>query len=332
MHDAGLRLQPRAIRVRHLADDARKDHLCGEVSTIDVRGGATQPARNPEERHVSNEKLALSGKAALVTGGGSGIGLACARHLLRDGAHVTIVGRSEDRLRQAAESLAADARGGAKVQLASCDVTDESAVEKAVALAAQPSGALDIAIANAGAGAGGPLFMTTVEMWRYAVDVNMTGTFLTVKHAGQAMAKAGGGSIVAISSIAGPLTHRFMAPYCASKAGVEMLIKVAADELGGFGIRANAVRPGIVPTDMAMPLTDDTEVVDDYLDQMPIKRLGTVEDIAAGVRYLAGPESGWVTGQCFAIDGGHTLRRGPRIDSMMERFCGAESIAGMKGR
>ena len=81
---------------------------------------------------------------------------------------------------------------------------------------------------------------------------------------------------------------------------------------------------------MAMPLTDDTVVVDDYLDQMPIKRLGKVEDIAAGVRYLAGPESSWVTGQCFAIDGGHTLRRGPRIDSMMERFYGADSIKGLR--
>jgi len=281
---------------------------------------------------VSDDKLALSGMAALVTGGGSGIGLACAQHLLRDGAHVTIVGRSEDKLRGAAAELAPHARGGASVQFTSCDVTNEDAVIAAVQLAARPTGKLDIAVANAGAGAGGPIFATTLDMWRYAVDVNLTGTFLTVKHAGQAMAAHGGGSIVAISSIAGPLTHRFMAPYCASKAGVEMLIKVAADELGGLGIRANAVRPGLVPTDMAMPLTDDTAVVDDYLDQMPIKRLGKVEDIAAGVRYLAGPESSWVTGQCFAIDGGHTLRRGPRIDSMMERFFGPESIRGMSGR
>jgi len=273
----------------------------------------------------------LDGKTALVTGGGSGIGLACAQHLLHDGAHVTIVGRSEDKLRAAAAELAPHARGGASVQFTSCDVTNEDAVIAAVQLAARPTGKLDIAVANAGAGAGGPIFSTTLDMWRYAVDVNLTGTFLTVKHAGQAMAAHGGGSIVAISSIAGPLTHRYMAPYCASKAGVEMLIKVAADELGGLGIRANAVRPGLVPTDMAMPLTDDTAVVDDYLDQMPIKRLGKVEDIAAGVRYLAGPESSWVTGQCFAIDGCHTLRRGPRIDSMIERFFGADSLKGMRG-
>jgi NAD(P)-dependent dehydrogenase (short-subunit alcohol dehydrogenase family) len=258
--------------------------------------------------------------SAIVTGGGSGIGLGCARHLLRDGAHVTIVGRSEDKLKAAAADLAAsETRGGATVQYTTCDVTDEAQVIAAVELARKPTGKLDIAIANAGAGAGGPIFSTSIEMWRYAVDTNMTGTFLTIKHAGQAMAAGGGGSIVAISSIAGPLTHRFMSPYCASKAGVEM------------HIRCNAVRPGLVPTDMAMPLTDDTAIVDDYMDQMPIKRLGNVDDIAAGVRYLAGPESSWVTGQCFAIDGGHTLRRGPRIDSMMVRFFGEDSIKEMRG-
>jgi NAD(P)-dependent dehydrogenase (short-subunit alcohol dehydrogenase family) len=277
---------------------------------------------------VANNET-LKGMTALVTGGGSGIGFGCAERLLRDGASVTIVGRSADKLEKAAKRLAAGAPSGALVQWQVCDVVDEAQVAAAVELAAKPSGRLDIAIANAGAGAGGPIFQTSAEMWRYTVDVNLTGTFLTVKHAGQAMEPGRGGSIVAISSIAGPLTHRFMAPYCASKAGVEMLIRVAADELGSLGIRANAVRPGLVPTDMAMPLTDDEQVVDDYLDQMPLHRLGSVSDIAEGVRYLAGPESAWVTGQCFAIDGGHTLRRGPRVDPMIERFFGSESLRGL---
>jgi NAD(P)-dependent dehydrogenase (short-subunit alcohol dehydrogenase family) len=123
-----------------------------------------------------------------------------------------------------------------------------------------------------------------------------------------------------------------MAPYCASKAGVEMLIKVAADELGPLGIRANAVRPSLVPTEMADPLVQDQTIVDDYLDQIPLGRLGTVDDIAAAVRYLAGPESSWVTGQCIAIDGGHTLRRGPRIETMVERFFGADTMTGMDSR
>jgi NAD(P)-dependent dehydrogenase (short-subunit alcohol dehydrogenase family) len=111
-----------------------------------------------------------------------------------------------------------------------------------------------------------------------------------------------------------------------------MLVRCAADELGGLGVRVNAVRPGLVPTDMATPLTADPGVVDDYLDQMPLARLGTTGDIAAAVRWLAGPESAWVTGQCIAIDGGHSLRRGPRIDSMVETLLGAEVAASIRPR
>jgi NAD(P)-dependent dehydrogenase (short-subunit alcohol dehydrogenase family) len=274
----------------------------------------------------------LAGKSALVTGGGSGIGLGCARALVRDGCHVTIMGRSEARLADALRVLRADAPAGTSVERIAGDVTSEDAVAAAVARAAAATGRLDIAVASAGAGAGGPLFSTTVEMWRYTLEVNLTGTFLTIKHAGQRMAAGGGGAIVAISSIAGPLTHRFMAPYCASKAGLEMLVKVAADELGPLGIRCNAVRPGLVPTELADPLVQDGVVVDDYLDQIPLGRLGRVEDVAQAVRYLVGPESALVTGQCLAVDGGHTLRRGPRIETMMERFYGPDSLAGMDSR
>jgi NAD(P)-dependent dehydrogenase (short-subunit alcohol dehydrogenase family) len=276
--------------------------------------------------------LPLAGKTALVTGGGSGIGLGCARVLARDGCHVTIMGRTEARLSEAAAGLRAGAPAGVTIAVTAGDVSDEAAVIAAVERAAAPTGKLDVAVANAGAGAGGPIYSTTVEMWRYTMDVNLTGTFLTVKHAGQRMAANGGGAIVAMSSIAAPLTHRFMAPYCASKAGVEMLVKVAADELGPLGIRCNAVRPGLVPTEMADPLVQDDVVIADYLDQMPLARLGRVDDIAEAVRYLVGPESSWVTGQCLSVDGGHTLRRGPRIETMMERFYGAQSLAGMDSR
>jgi len=274
--------------------------------------------------------LALEGKSALVTGGGSGIGLACARYLLRDGATVTIAGRSEEKLSQATAALEPDIASGAAVRTVVCDVTDEAAVEAAVQTAAT-AGRLDIAVANAGGGAAGPIVGMSLDEWRYTLDVNLTGTFLTVKHAGRAMTGAGG-AIVAMSSIAGVLTHRFMSGYCASKAGLEMLVRCAADELGGLGIRVNAVRPGLVPTDLAAPLATDDAVVADYLDQMPLARLGTTDDIAAAVRWLAGPESSWVTGQCVAIDGGHTLRRGPRIETMIETYFGSEAVAALKSR
>jgi len=269
---------------------------------------------------------ALQGRAALVTGGGSGIGLACAEHLLRDGAHVTIAGRGEDRLRAATEALAQGGSDPSRIHYVVCDITNEDAVAAAVQTAAAPVGALHIAVANAGSGMGGSILSTTLEMWRFTLDVNLTGTFLTVKHAGLAMRAAGEGSIIAISSIAGVLTHRLMAPYCASKAGLEMFIKVAADELGGFGIRANAVRPGLVETELATPLLDDPVVRGDYHDQMPLSRIGTPDDIGAAVRWLAGPESSWVTGQCLAIDGGHSLRRGPYVDSMIESMLGPDAV------
>jgi NAD(P)-dependent dehydrogenase (short-subunit alcohol dehydrogenase family) len=279
---------------------------------------------------MSNTSRALEGKTALVTGGGSGIGFACARHLLRDGAIVTIAGRSLEKLEHAASTLTAEVAHGAEVRVAVCDVTDEAMVEAAVRSASR-SGRLDIAIANAGGGALGPISRTPLAEWRGTVEVNLTGVFLTIKHASQAMTGAGG-AIVATSSIAGVLTHRFMAAYCASKAGVEMLVRCAADELGALGIRVNAVRPSLVPTDLAAPFAGDPAIVNDYLDQIPLARLGTVDDVAAAVRWLAGPESGWVTGQCVAIDGGHTLRRGPRIDSFVETYLGADALASVTPR
>ena len=260
----------------------------------------------------------LYGQVALVTGGGSGIGLACATHLARDGAAVVLAGRTEAKLAAAAEGLRA---AGADVATVVCDVTDEASVQAACAVAAS-TGRFTMVVANAGAGAASPLHLTTLDEWQQVLGTNLTGTFLTIKHATPHLSANGGGSIVAISSIAGPRTHRYMTSYCVSKAGVEMLVQQAADELGVVGIRANAVRPGLVPTDISVGLTTMPSVVDDYLDQMPIARLGTTDDIASSVRFLLGPESGWVTGQCLSVDGGHTLRRGPNLTPLMEAVLG----------
>ncbi len=162
--------------------------------------------------------------------------------------------------------------------------------------------------------ADGPLTGLTVESWDQVLAVNLTGAMLTIKHAARAMVAHGeGGAVVAISSIAGVLTHRLMTAYCVSKAGLEMLVRSAADELGAAGIRVNAVRPGLVPTEIADGLVQNPAIVADYLAQMPVSRLGTTGDVAEGVRYLLGLESGWVTGQILSIDGGHTLRRGPDL-------------------
>jgi NAD(P)-dependent dehydrogenase (short-subunit alcohol dehydrogenase family) len=133
---------------------------------------------------------------------------------------------------------------------------------------------------------------------------------------------------VAISSVAAAVTHRFMATYCVSKVALDGLVRNAADELGVAGIRVNSVRPGIVPTELAAPLEADDHVRNDYLDQMPVRRLGTVEDVAGLVRFLAGPESGWITGQNISVDGGHWLRRGPDIEPWIRAGWGDDAAEG----
>lgn len=263
---------------------------------------------------------ALEGKAALVTGGGSGIGLGTAKVLAADGCDVTIAARTEERLKEAVDEIrAAAAHPDVRVQYAVCDVTNEDDVRAAVALAAEPNDALDILFACAGGALHlGPIVGADVAAWRSTIDLNIVGTMLCIKHAAPVMAAGGGGAIVAMSSIAGHSTHRLMSAYCTGKAGIEMLVKVAADELGAQGIRVNAVQPGLVATDLVAAITVGGVLLDDYLEQMPVARVGQVDDIAAAVRFLVGPESSWITGEMLAVDGGHHIRRGPNYNLLFE--------------
>ncbi|WP_116999741.1 SDR family NAD(P)-dependent oxidoreductase [Desertimonas flava] len=255
---------------------------------------------------------ATTGRAALVTGGGSGIGLACAQRLARDGMRVTICGRSQERLDTALASLPDTATAVA------ADITDPDAMARVVSMAA-PDGTLAAVVANAGgAYAVGPLMLVDPAAFEQELAVNVTGTFNTLRAAAPALV-AGKGAAVAISSIAGALTHRYMAAYSVSKAGLDMLVRNAADELGRFGVRINGVRPGLVPTGASDPLVTDETTRTDYLDQMPLGRTGTVDDIAAAVSFLVGPESSWITGQLLNVDGGHSLRRGPDLTNLVGR-------------
>jgi NAD(P)-dependent dehydrogenase (short-subunit alcohol dehydrogenase family) len=265
---------------------------------------------------------ALDGQNALVTGGGSGLGLAIAKKLASDGAIVTICGRDQDKLDRALAELPDGSRRVA------CDVRDEDSVRAAVGVASEGDG-LRIAVANAGTGTLGPITTTDLSAWNAVMETNVTGVFLTFKHAGAAIARAGGGAMVATSSIAGVLTHRYMGPYCVSKAAVEMLVRNTADELGMVGVRVNAIRPGLVPTELASGLVANEFIHSDYLAQMPLGRTGTPEEIAEAARYLCGPESSWTTGQVFAVDGGHTLRRGPDMHGLMEQSVGADAVRAM---
>lgn len=259
--------------------------------------------------------LPLAGQSAFVTGGGSGIGLECARRLVVDGASVTIAGRRAERLEEAAHELASSAAPDVEIAWAVCDVTDEEQVRAAVAAAVAngPAG-LQLCVAAAGGGGLGPILTTSLDEWNAILATNLTGTFLTFKHAGAAVARAGGGSMVAISSIAGIATHRFMGPYSVSKAAIDMLVRTLADELGTAGVRVNSVRPGLVETELVEMIMQDEGIVGDYLDQMPVRRVGQPGDVGSLVRFLLGPESAWVTGTTISVDGGHHLRRGPNFE------------------
>jgi len=270
----------------------------------------------------------IAGLNALVTGGGSGIGLGAATRLVRDGAHVTICGRTEEKLATAVtalEQVAADAGaagdpvGSARYVVA--DVTVEEQIAAAVAEAASHRGHLDILFANAGGSfTMGPMAEADVAGVRATIDLNLVGTFLCIKHGAPLMAagagagidggEAPGGSIIGMSSGAGHFPHRFLWAYGSAKAGIDMLCKYAAEELGATGVRVNTVQPGIVDDELMSFITAGGALLDDYLAEMPISRLGTVEDIASAVRFLGGPESGWITGEALAVDGGHHLRRG----------------------
>jgi NAD(P)-dependent dehydrogenase (short-subunit alcohol dehydrogenase family) len=265
---------------------------------------------------------ALDGYGALVTGGGSGIGLASAAALIADGATVTICGRTQARLEAAAAEL------GAGWVVA--DVTDEDQVRAAVAAATDRAGGLQVTVACAGGSMHmGPITSSPLDQWRATVDVNVIGTFLTLKHAAPVMARGGGGSFVGVSSIAGTATHRYLSAYCVGKAGIDMLVRVAADELGPSKVRVNSVQPGLVATELVAGIMTTDAVLEDYLAQMPIGRVGQPEDIAALVRFLAGPESTWVTGQTIGIDGGHHLRRGPDYTPFAEPLYGADALRGL---
>jgi NAD(P)-dependent dehydrogenase (short-subunit alcohol dehydrogenase family) len=279
-----------------------------------------------------------SSRTALVTGGGTGIGLACARQLRRAGWTVTIAGRRADVLDGAARSLRAEppAVPDAEVRTVVCDVTDDDQVAAAVSAATDEAGRLGAAIVNAGAGAGTAVLQMRPSELRAVLDLNVVGAFSTIHHAARTMQPTGG-SIVAISSIAGVLGGRFRAAYAASKAALDMLVKVSADELGPFGIRVNSVRPGLVPSDATAALFDPepgtplAEVQADYLRNMPLGRLGTPDDVAALVRFLCSHEAGWITGQHYAVDGGHTVRRAPNMDAAMRARLGDDVVDGLVG-
>ncbi|MCY4427887.1 MAG: SDR family oxidoreductase [Halieaceae bacterium] len=260
----------------------------------------------------------LRGRGVLVTGGGTGIGKACAARLAADGAAVTIAGRTAASLERAATEISAQARLGGSVTTMVADVTDEDSVASLLAKAAQPAGGLHGVVANAG---GGGMLMGYAEVdtdeFKRVLDLNVLGTMLCIKHSLPLMIAGGGGSFVGMSSLAGRTTHPFFHAYCAGKAGIEAMIRNAADEYGKDQVRFNAIRPGFIATEIMELIPRDSEVYRSYVDNTPMNDVGQPEDVAELARFLIGPESRWITGQVINVDGGHGLRRGPDYSSFV---------------
>lgn len=239
-------------------------------------------------------------RAALVTGGGSGIGEGIAKRLARDGAAVLVADiNAEAAARVAAEIVAA--RGTAAPFR--MDVTQEAEVDAAVAEAEHRFGRLRIAVCNAGITDRVPVLEMSLAAFERVLRVNLIGCFLTARAAGLAMARAPdpGGRIVTISSVSGQFGGTGRAAYGASKGGIEMLTKVLAVELAPHGILVNGVAPG--PTQVARTAHGPRQRAA-FLDRMAVKRYATPEDVAAAVAFLCGEDNAFVAGQVLNVDGG----------------------------
>jgi len=252
--------------------------------------------------------MAIAGRHALVTGGGSGVGRAVALALAQAGIDVTICGRRLDALEKVA---AAEAR----LHPVAADVTDEASVAALYAEAESARGPFDIVVANAGISMSAPAHRTSLDDWKRSLDVNLTGAFLTVKPALEGMIARKAGRIVFVASTAGLKGYGYVAPYVASKHGVIGLMRALATETAKTGITVNALCPGFVETEM---LAESVQRIVDKTGRTPEQARASLsasnpqgrfiqpDEIASAVLWLCAAESGSITGQAISISGGET--------------------------
>lgn len=242
----------------------------------------------------------LDGRVAIITGAARGQGEAEARRFVEEGANVVVADVLDEAGRAVAESI------GDAARFEHLDVTDEDGWRAVVAAAEETFGPVTTLVNNAGILAFAPVNRQDTAEFRRVLDVNVVGQFLGIKTVARSMAKAGGGAIVNISSNAGMEGLPMLAAYSSSKWAIRGLTRSAAIDLGRLNIRVNSVHPGGVDTPMTRgeATTIDNEMGKFY-DRLPIKRIGTVEDIAAMVAFLVSDEASYITGAEFVVDGGH---------------------------
>ena len=254
-------------------------------------------------------KLSYERTTVLVTGAAGDIGATTAAMFGREGAHVVITDRKNDDLDRVATTLR---DGGIDVVAITCDQTDADAVSGMFATLSE-LGPLQAVFVNAGYGSYGALIDQDFKAWKKHIDVNLNGSFLIATGAARLMAKSGsGGAIVFNASTAANHVCDLLGAYAASKAGIAMLARSLASELGIHGIRVNTILPGVIETKMTSSLLDDPATRADVLRETPVRRLGKAEDIANLVVYLCSEQAGYISGAEILVDGGQTIHGYPR--------------------
>lgn len=261
--------------------------------------------------------------AAIVTGGAGSIGTASALRLIEDGASVLLMDRRHEALEDSRRRILAEFPA-AEVDIFAGDARKQADVSAAFALGFAMRNRLDMVVATVGGGKYKPLMLHDAASLTYEFELNVVSSFLAIQQAVPYMAH--GGSIVCLSSNAAGNVTPWMTAYMMAKIAVENLVRGAAEELGAARIRVNAVRPGLTRTDRGGATSYDPRVVDPVLAETPLGRLGWPIDIAEAVRYFAGPESSWVTGQILGVDGGTHLRKNPDNLDIAQQLYGREAI------
>ena len=242
----------------------------------------------------------LKNKIALITGAGRGIGRAIAIALAKEGAEVVInYNGSEERAKEVKQTIE---ENGGKASIYKCNVSDFAACEAMIKDIVKEYGHLDILVNNAGITKDGLIMKMKEEDFDSVLNVNLKGTFNTIRHSARQMLKQRSGKIINISSVSGILGNVGQANYAASKAGVIGLTKTMARELGSRGITVNAIAPGFVDTEMTEVLS--SQVKEAAVAQIPLGRFGETQDIANTVAFLASEKADYITGQVICVDGG----------------------------
>ena len=242
----------------------------------------------------------LTGQVALVTGGSRGIGKSICERLAADGARVAVVARDEARASDVAKQLPGDGHKGY-----SCDVADSAAVDALVKQVEADFGSLDILVNNAGVTADNLLVRINDDAWNKVLDTNLKGAFNLIRASARGMMKRRKGRIINISSVVGLTGNVGQANYSASKAGLIGLSKAVAKELASRNVLVNAVAPGFIETEMTAELSEAAR--NSLLGQIALGKLGAPGDIAGVVRFLAGPDASYITGQVMVVDGGMVI-------------------------